>query len=372
MNQKSTLLAALLMSAYGFAVAQSSVTVYGAIDAFAGRMTGPATGVNSLDKPIWKVEGGGLSTSHLGFRGVEDLGGGLSAQFDMATFLRNDTGVVGRGDAVPAPVNVAADTFWSRAAWVGLASKDLGRVRLGNITNLLFFNSIMSNAFGDSTVFGPLNLVAHIGNPQAGGTGWTNSIVYDSPNISGVVLSLQRSVSENQGGANSSVRLAYAQGPFAANLTWQSVKKDPTTFADGTSRNNVKTWILGGSYDFQVAKVYAHVGRLQNDGTEAAPLDVSYRIAEVSAQVPIGSGNLLAGYAQRKTGGTPAVSPATVAGGSIKREVLTVGYDYNFSKRTDVYAIVMNDKTQTLTLPFPFTNVGANGTSYGVGIRHRF
>src|SRR5437868_9147291 len=112
--------------------------------------------------------------------------------------------------------------------------------------------------------------------------------------------------------------------------------------------------MLGGSYDFQVAKVFAHLGRLQNNGVETAPQDVGYRITEVSVQVPFHSGNFLAGYAQRKTGDTPSPSPATAPGGSIKRAVLTVGYDYNFSKRTDLYAIAMNDRTQTLTLPAPF------------------
>ena len=160
--------------------------------------------------------------------------------------------------------------------------------------------------------------------------------------------------------------------PFAASAVWQSVKKNPVTFADGTTSSDVKTWMVGGSYDFSAVKVFAHYGQLQNNGTETAPADVNYKIYEVSGHVPIGTGFLVFGYAQRKTNDTPAPAPATVAGGSIKRQVATVGYDYFLSKRTDIYAMAMNDRTQTLTLPAPFTIVNANGTSWGVGLRHRF
>ena len=73
--------------------------------------------------------------------------------------------------------------MWSRAAWVGLSSKSLGRLRLGNGTSLLFINSITSNAFVDSTVFSPINLVTFIGSPLSGGTGWTNQIMIDSANL---------------------------------------------------------------------------------------------------------------------------------------------------------------------------------------------
>ena len=372
MNPKITLVAAAFASSCGLAAAQSSVVVYGLVDAVAGRVNGPATGVNALDRSTWRVDGGGMSTSHLGFRGSEDLGGGLSAQFDISAFIRNDTGAAGRNDAIGAPVNVAADPFWSRAAWVALASKDFGRLRLGNVTTLLFFNSITSNAFGDSTVFGPLNLVTHIGAPQAGGTGWSNSLVYDSPVFAGFSVGLAGSLAETQGGRNGGARLAYRGGPFAASAVWQSVKKNPLTFADGTSPNNVKTWMIGGSYSFAAATLYAHVGGLQNDGTETAPQDVSYRITELSAAVPIGAGRLLAGYALRKTSDTPSPVPATVAGGNVKRNVLTLGYDYDLSKRTDLYAMVMRDQTETRTLPAPPSIVSASGTNFGIGIRHRF
>ena len=113
-------------------------------------------------------------------------------------------------------------------------------------------------------------------------------------------------------------------------------------------------------------------GIIRNDGTEAAPLDVRYRIWELSASVPVGGGFILAGYAARKTSDSIGPVPATAPGGNKERKVLTFGYDYFVSKRTDLYAMVMNDKTVTNTLPAPPTLVSASGTNVSLGLRHRF
>ena len=372
MNHATSITAAVLLAALGGnAAAQGNVTLYGLLDVAAGRFKGAPGGVNGRDQAVHKLDGGGLSTSHWGLRGTEDLGGGLAASFELSGFLRNDSGTVGRNDAIPAPVNVAADPFWSRAAWVGLGSTRLGRLRLGNVTTLMFLQSITTNAFGDSTVFAPLNLVTFIGSPQAGGTGWTNSIVYDSPAFAGFAFSAARSMAETQGGHNSALRFSCAQGPWAASLAWQDVKKNPLTFADGTSANNTRSWQLAASYDFAVVKLFAHLGRIHNRGTEAAPQDVDYRLWDLSAAAPIGTGLLLAGVAQRRTGDRVAPVPATAAGGNLERRVLTAGYDHYLSKRTDLYAMLMSDRTRTSTLPTT-APVDASATSFAVGMRHRF
>ncbi len=372
-----TLGTAAALSAASFAIQAQPVPgpglqLYGLMDATVGRFASPAGGVNAQDRAVTKLDGGGMSTSHWGVRGTEDLGGGLSAQFELSSFVRNDSGATGRSDALPAPVNVAADPVFSRAAWVGVGHRNWGRVRLGNVTSLLFLNAITSNAFGDSTVLGPLNLVTFIGSPLTGGTGWANSVVYDTPNLAGFNAAVAHALSEGQGGGNSAARLAYAQGPWAASLAWQSVKKNPGTFADGTSPNDTRAWQLAASYDFEVVKLFAHLGRIENRGTATTPLNVAYRVWDVSAAVPVGAGRVLAGYAVRRTSDPVGPVPATVAGGNVERKVFTLGYDYFLSKRTDLYAMVMRDSTQTRTLPAPPSVVSAQGTSFAVGVRHRF
>jgi len=366
-------LSAATLAAQAQPAAGPGLQLYGLIDAAVGRFAGPAAGVNAQDRAVTKLDGGGMSTSHWGMRGTEDLGDGLSAQFELSSFVRNDTGATGRSDALPAPVNVGADPMFSRAAWVGVSHRDWGRVRLGNVTTLMFVNAITSNAFADSTVLGPLNLVSFIGSPLTGGTAWANSVVYDSPLIAGFNASVAHAISEGQGGGNSAARLAYAKGPWAASMAWQSVNKNPATFADGTSPNNTRAWQLAASYDFEVAKLFAHLGRIDNRGTATTPLDVSYRIWDISAVVPVGAtGRVLAGYAVRRTSDTVGPVPATVAGGNVERKVFSVGYDHFLSRRTDLYAVVMRDSTRTRTLPAPPSVISAQGTSIAMGVRHRF
>ncbi|WP_394790921.1 porin [Rhodoferax sp.] len=368
--------AAALCLCTGTAQAQPAVApglqIYGLVDNVAGSFAGTISGISAQSLRSTRLEDGGMSTSHWGLRGNEELGGGLAALFELSAFFRSDVGASGRSGALPAPVNVAADPLFSRAAWVGLSSPTWGRLRAGTIISQLFLNTIGSNAFGDSMVFGPLPLLTFTGGILGGGTSWTNSLVYETPTFAGASATVARSLSESQGGGNSALRLAYAQGPLATSLVWQSVKKDPLTFADGTTPNDTSSWQLAASYDFEVGKLYAHLGHIQNDGTQAAPQNVGYRLWDISAAVPLGAGRILAGYAARTAHDTAAPVPASVAGGNVQRKILSLGYDHNLSKRTDVYAMWSHDSTRTRTLPAPFSDVDASGNSYGVGIRHRF
>ena len=231
-------LSAATLAAQAQPAAGPGLQLYGLVDAAVGRFAGPAAGVNAQDRAITKLEGGGMSTSHWGVRGTEDLGGGLSAQFELSSFVRNDSGATGRSDALPAPVNVAADPVFSRAAWVGVSHRDWGRVRLGNVTSLLFFNSITSNAFGDSTVLGPLNLVTFIGSPLTGGTAWANSAAYDSPSIAGFNASVAHAISEGQGGGNGDGRgrLCRRQGSAAAGRNRGRRRRPRPLFAAASAR----------------------------------------------------------------------------------------------------------------------------------------
>lgn len=349
----------------------SGVQIYGLIDAAVGSMTN-TSGVNARDKAVQKQLSGGLSTSHWGLRGQEDLGDGRQAIFELSSFMRNESGAAGRSDALPAPVNVAADPYFSRAAWVGLADNQLGRVRLGNVTTLLFSNSITSNALGDSTTFSPINLLTFIGSPLSGGTVWANSVVYDSPVRAGLAGSLAYAASQNLGGPNTAARLTYSQGAFNSSFAWQSVNRNPVTFADGTSSNDTRAWQWAASYDFSPLKVFGHLGQIQNRGTAASPQSVHYRVWDLSAGLPIGAGRWLAAYGSRTTDNTPTAVAATAAGGNVSRKLLTVGYDHYLSTRTEVYVLVSRDQTRTRQQAATPLLVDATGHSFALGIRHRF
>ncbi len=345
----------------GTACAQqaSSVTVYGLIDASVGHYKGGNTGALLTDTAKWMQEGGSMSGSMFGFRGTEDLGDGLSANFDLSGFIRNDTGQSGRSDAV------GGDPFWSRMAWVGLRSASLGQVRLGVMTNLLFLNSVTSNAFGDSGNFSPLVLVTHIGAPINGGTSWRDTVAYDSSSLGGFFGSAAVGLGEGRGGKNVALRGRYAAGPLALSAAWQNVQRDGNSFADGgntpAAANNVKSFQLAASYDFQVVKIFGHVGRIKSDGS-GTPVttddNITHKIWELSASVPVGAGRILAGYAARK--GNEAI-------GASERRVAALGYDYDVSKRTDVYVVARSDKNRLIGAP-----TDATGNAFAIGVRHTF
>lgn len=368
-------LAGLAASLPGQALAQtntgSNVQIYGLLDAAVGRMHS-TSGVNAQERPAQKQFSGGLSTSRWGIQGREDLGNGRQAQFDLSSFIRNESGAAGRSDALPAPVNVAADPYFSRAAWLGLSDAKLGRLRLGNITTLMFVNSISSNALADSTTFSPINLLTFVGSPLSGGTAWASSVVYDSPVVNGLSGSLAYAASQNQGGPNTAARVAYEQGAFSTAVALQTVNRNPQTFADGTSSNNTRAWQWAASYDFKPLKVFGHLGQIDNRGTANAPLSVQYRVWDLSAILTAGSGRWIAAYGSRRTGDTPVAVAVTAAGGNVSRQVLTLGYDHYLSPRTEVYTLLARDQTRTRQVPTAPTVVSAIGTNFAIGIRHRF
>lgn len=335
MNKKTplALAAALLgLAASHAALAQSSqVTLYGLMDLSVGatKNVGAAS--------IKGVESGKMSTSYFGMSGREDLGSGLSAFFTLDSFLRADVGSNGRFNG---------DNFWARNAFVGLQSQDLGLVRLGRNTTPLFVQTLLFNAFGDSFGYSPS--IRHYfsagatagGTTATGDTGWSDSVQYLSPKFGGFSFGAIVAAGEGSGGKNYGLNAGYGEGAFAASFNYQNVKKDGATpVADS------KTWQAAASYDFKAVKLFGQYGKVEN-----VTSGVDYKILGLGAAVPVGDGKLLAQYGRLD------------ASRGADRKTFTFGYDHYLSKRTDVYAVAMSDKLDGLS----------GGTSYSLGIRHRF
>lgn len=320
--------------------AQSSVQLSGLADMYVGsmRMAGDAERKNT-------VGSNGMTTSWFGVTGTEDLGNGLKAGFAFTSFLRMSNGSYGR---------FVNDTFWSRDANVSL-SGNFGTVRLGRWMAPNFLPTILFNPFGDSFTFSPLVLHANV--PLFNGTGWTGTtpadtgwssqIAYTTPSFGGLRGTLQYQFRDGAAsGKNWGGNLIYMNGPLGLTAFYERAQMSnpvAANFADGSVRTD---WMLGGFYDFQVVKLFLTYGQAKNDVSNA-----KLKTAQLGASVPIGAGKLLASYAQTRNNLLDA-----------KRQTLTVGYDYNLSKRTDLYANVMHDR---------ITN-RSSGTSYGIGLRHRF
>lgn len=314
------------------AQAQSSVNLYGLIDLSIGS-TKPVGGFSQTG-----IDNGKLTTSYFGLRGSEDLGGGLSAVFKLESYVRADTGASGRFNG---------DTLFARTASVGLSSTTFGTFTLGRNTTPLFVSTLSFNAFGDSFGYSPS--IRHYfdgGAVVTGDSAWNNSVLYSSPDFGGFKFGLIAAAKSgtsgniNSNGANLGANVGYAAGPLAASLVYQEVKKDGVAPVPDT-----RTWQLDGAYDFGVAKTFLQLGQVKNTTT-----NVTYRLVDVGAKIPAGNGNVLVQYGR--------LSPDAGA----KTNTVSLGYSYNMSKRTELYAAAMRDKKDNLSV----------GSSYSLGLRHRF
>lgn len=344
---KKLALAAAVAGAFAApAMAQSQVTVGGLVDAYAGsvRMAGDSGSRAS-------VNSGGMTTSWFGFKGTEDLGGGLKASFALTSFFQADTGVQGR---------FTGDTLFSRDANVGL-SGNFGAVTLGRGLAPNFLPSILFNPFGDSFAFSPLILHMDVplfngsnwGSTIAADTGWSNEIIYTTPSMGGLTANLHYQFGEQAGATgknNVGGNLLYFNGPLSLSAFYENAQMTNPVPA---VQNRSKTWFVGGGYDLNVVKLFATYQKTSVDHDVSGTADQDFKTYSLGLSAPVGAGKILAAWAQTKQD-APGVDR--------KRSTASLGYDYNLSKRTDVYAVYMNDRITNLS----------SGNSFGVGIRHKF
>lgn len=349
-------LAAGLAASAGPAHAQSNVQLYGLMDLYvAKRQLASASGDSTS-----VVGSGGMTTAQWGMRGQEDLGGGLNALFDVSGFIRADTGEAGR---------FPNDTLFSRTTMVGLQGP-WGTLRLGRLTTPNFISTIRLNPFGDSTTFNPVTLHTYVGGQPldaaiaSGGpagvsdSAFNNSVAYTSPNLSGFSAAAQYSLGEATGGANKRMgySLTYGSGPLLVSLSGESVDQPtlpaPPVVPAANQKRGQDTVQLGASYDFNVVKLFAQWSQTKVELPASAARDIT--TVQLGAAAPLGVGKLLFSVANTQRTET-ALS-------DVKRTTWALGYDHPMSKRTDLYAVLMQDKVTGLK----------NGTTVAGGIRHRF
>jgi predicted porin len=320
-----------------FEACAQSLDIYGVIGAYVGsvKRSGESTGVPS-------VNGGGLNTSYIGFRGREDLGSDWKAIFTLESFFRPDTGEQGRN---------STDPLFSRNAWIGLENRSFGRLSFGRHTNPTYAVMNELSPFGTSVVFSPLALQSFVtayGSNIIGDSVWNNVIQYASPDLYGFrgsILYGLGEVPDKTGIANLGLHINYKGGKLFAALSAQRVRVNVLTpFPQGQY-----AYLAGAAYDFGMVKLYGNAEYTSiNDGNRTRMLDVGFSIP-VSA-----TGSILAEAAQTRLDATNAADT--------HRTTASLGYDYRLSKRTDVYAIYTYDKR---------SNAGTAGTS-AIAIRHLF
>jgi predicted porin len=232
---KKTILAmAALAACMSTASAQTSVTIYGVVDAGLTHTTN--------DGPVGDrttVEAGQMQTSRWGFKGVEDLGGGLKARFGLEGTLFNDTGAAGVNTGTP-----PTTALFDREATVGIGgafgSIDIGRQNILGIGSVGLADPMGLSFAGTSpnVLFGAMNFGAVYGGFGANGAGnsalrQSNSIKYVSPTWGGAGFALMRAFGEQAGGIQrgsyQGASLFYNAGPFGAAGAYARMKNNLNT-----------------------------------------------------------------------------------------------------------------------------------------------
>ena len=336
------------------ASAQSSVSLSGIADAAARSVSNEGRG------SVKSLVSGANSTSRLVVRGTEDLGGGLSASFWLEHGIALDTGNPTGG-------------FWDRRSTVSLTSKTLGELRLGRDFVPSYVGWSRFDVFSYVGVAGSNNgVTATPLGPIRSAFGSTANTTVRSSNavqawlpagLGGFEGQVMVAAAEGATGADNKVlgaRLGWAGGPVSVSLGYT------VTDNGSTASGQFKDTALGGSYRVGTARVNLAWRRFAQASAEQTKL-------LLSGVMSFGLHDLKASVLRIDMDGRVG---ATAIGANDAQQ-LGLGYVYNLSKRSALYATysrIDNDGAATFVVPGGLTGLAGGGTStgYEFGVRHSF
>ncbi|MFN7727173.1 MAG: porin [Rubrivivax sp.] len=339
--KKSLLALAALTAFAGAASAQSSVTLFGVVDlSLRNQDNGSAGTMKSLSTD-------GNASSRLGFRGVEDLGGGMRAGFWIEGAMSPDTGGTGQ--------------TWQRRSTLSLLG-GFGEIRLGRDYTPTFWNHNVFDPFGTNGVGSQTNLIAGASPIGSGATTTVranNTVGYFLPAMGGLYGQVQVAAGEGSGGNKYfGGRLGYGAGPVNVAVAYGITEKTGNMIDDYTAMN------VGGSYNFGFMTLMGQYHMNEQGSNEQTMM-------LIAANIPMGAGTFKVSY------GTTEVTQGTIKGAEATQ--LALGYVYDLSKRTAVYAhysVVDNDAglrfTTSASGPSVASISGFKSTGFELGVRHSF
>ncbi len=321
--KRSILLAAVSTLAAGSALAQSSVTIYGRLNESVERQKSEVGGTSETATRLWN------NASRIGFRGVEDLGGGLKAGFTLEHRFNADTG---------AATNSA---FWGGAGESSVnLSGAFGMVKLGHYTSEAYFaTSDVTDLLNHGTGTSADALYKYLNNDD-------NKISYRTPTIAGLTAEAAILLRESTQPKHAyDLAVNYTLGNLGLGLGYERAPNQDQQLA------------VRASYSFAPFTLTGYVQRYKNDS-----IDKSKTIGRISGQYDIGALelHLAGGYATELNG----VGTAEDEG---KARQLTAGANYNLSKRTKVFTFVTQNRVNAVD-----TTPRAKFTSIALGVRHNF
>ena len=377
---KKSLFAIAAVTAFaGAAQAQSSVTVYGILDTgfSAASATTTINGVAVSNNASTTGNESSQTTSRLGFRGNEDLGGGTSALFVL------ETGISSFGDAQ------ATTMFTNRVSYIGLSDKSLGTVHLGRQYQSLHAVIGAGSAGGQNNVAGAIYSSSGIG--VAGSISQTrpyavnidNAITYVSPTVSGVTLEVQTGQTRSNTAGATATSATTAATETGGSLRYTGIQNlfvgyaysQKATVTASTSNTRVTAQALSANYNFGVAQVF-----LLGTGTKVDTVNTGVNLSNmkqyelgvkapvtktISAFASIYSGNMTSGTDT----GTQTTYNFTAAQGHADISGFQLGAQYDLSKRTNLYAIYGQGAIKGKSAA---TGDKLETSQYALGMRHTF
>lgn len=344
--KKSLVLTAIAATLAAPAFAQSSVTIYGRLNLSLESMK--AAGADKRDNQVFD------NSSRIGFSGQEDLGGGNKAIFTLESGFNAATGTVTN---VPGAKD-SSSRFWGRESTVGLATR-YGTLKLGNLG---YGNNEAYHATADY-----VSWINHdtgrtsdalYGGPIYNSAGLQNSVSYNTPDLNGFVGWVQ--TAEAYGGTNSKpISLAgyYDRGALHLGAGYEKLGDN-------------KSIAVRANYDLGAFGIGGYFDHVSGD-TAAVTGDREYNTWRLAGMYTLGANEFHLNY-----GGTNNVK---VDGVDTQKKAwqVTVGYNYNLSKRTKVYAFATklhDDAGSFSTVVSNDAGTKATGgfNDFGVGVRHNF
>ena len=380
---KKSLFAIAAVTAFaGAAQAQSSVTVYGIIDA---GYVGTNTRVGGAKTQSSNFGQGAETTNRLGFRGTEDLGGGVSAFFTVEMQLYpQDASLTG---------NNSTQNVVNRQSFVGLAKKGIGRFAFGTQYTPVHLAVGRTDPGQQNNVTGSVIYSTSSNGSETQTASYTvrqnNALTATSDNFAGFTVSGMYSLknqdttvstagSTTQGNTNVTawgLSADYTWKQLYAVLAYQSLKNEnpsgtsnvATTSGTNDNGSNVtdNQWYAAATYDFGIVKAYANYINRKSTST----LNSNQYLGRSGQQIGVRgfATKTIEGWAAIGNGRYDAYGSTTPTANFTAWQL---GSNYWLSKRTNLYAIY--GQQQTSSTSGTFSGAGAAISQYGIGARHTF
>lgn len=376
---KKTLAAVAVLGAFAGSALAADVQLYGVVDEGLAYshvdLDGAADATDSFS-----MNSGMQSGSRFGFKGTEDLGNGLTVGFVLENGFTADNGADN-------------STLFDREASLFIEG-GFGKLAMGKIGSINCGTSSWAqigvlSAFGTSNWGGYSN---QIGSTASTGGVMDNTIAYQSPTFAGFTVFAQYSMGDDgddktiSGSENESsldryyaIGAKYANGPLTAYFAVDSVNYRTWNGTTGpvAGVDDSLTVTLGGNYDFGVAQIFfgaQYFDEVETFGSLVTKVDTDFagKIKgyglNLSANIPVAGGKIMAGLGYVDAEAADSVDN----GDEFQRYIVSAGYDYPFSKRTDAYVVAsyMQDSVDYGAANKP--DVDPNAFTFVVGLRHKF